>query len=321
MATVVVTGESLAPGARDLLRRHDIAIQFCRSYSEAEALARVVASVEAEAIILRTGRVTAEVVAASPRLRLIAKHGTGVDGIDLAAAAARGIPVTAARGANAQSAAEHALALMLAAAKRLPALDASVRAGRWPKASFQGRELAGRRLGLIGFGAIARRLAGFAAALGMEVGYVRGSTGPTEAPPGVRRVASLQGLLGESDIVSLHCPLTRDTARLIDRTALSLIQPTALLVNTARGGLIDEDALLEALDRRAIAGAALDCLTQEPPPPDHPLLHRADVLLSPHVAGSTAEALERMGMVVAGQVVAAIKGTPLDAGLLVTGPA
>ncbi len=210
---------------------------------------------------------------------------------------------------------------MLAAAKRLPALDASVRAGRWPKASFQGRELAGRRLGLIGFGAIARRLAGFAAALGMEVGYVRGSTGPTEAPPGVRRVASLQGLLGESDIVSLHCPLTRDTARLIDRTALSLIQPTALLVNTARGGLIDEDALLEALDRRAIAGAALDCLTQEPPPPDHPLLHRADVLLSPHVAGSTAEALERMGMVVAGQVVAAIKGTPLDAGLLVIGPA
>ncbi len=110
MATVVVTGESLAPGARDLLRRHDIAIQFCRSYSESEALARVVASVEAEAIILRTGRVTAEVVAASPRLRLIAKHGTGVDGIDLAAAAARGIPVTAARGANAQSAAEHALA-------------------------------------------------------------------------------------------------------------------------------------------------------------------------------------------------------------------
>ncbi len=248
---------------------------------------------EAEALWHVLKPVTAAHIAAAPRLRLIQKIGVGVNTIDLAAAKARGVAVCNMPGTNSRAVAEMALLLMLAALRRVGTLDPATRRGEgWaegPRWQEGYGELAGRTVGLVGYGAIPQVLAPILAAMGARVLYTARSAKP-EAAAAWR---ALPVLLAESDIVSLHAPLTPETARLIDAAALARMKPGAILVNTARGGLIDEAALVAALESGHLAGAGLDVFAEEPVDPANPLLRLGSVVVMPHVAWVTPETFDR----------------------------
>jgi phosphoglycerate dehydrogenase-like enzyme len=236
---------------------------------------------------------TASVIASAPRLRLIQKIGTGVNTIDLDAARTRGIPVCNLPGTNAKAVAEMTLLLMLAALRRLPLLDRATRAGRgWElDAGLQDgfAELGGRTVGLVGYGAVPRALAPVLHALGCRILY----TARSEKREALGEWRALPALLAEADIVSLHLPLTPKTERLIDAGAIARMRPGAILVNTARGGLVDQRALGAALESGRLAAAGLDVFAQEPVPPDEALLRLDNVVLAPHVAWMTQGTFDR----------------------------
>jgi len=232
------------------------------------------------------------VLEAAPRLKLVQKIGVGVNTIDLETARDREVAVCNMPGTNSRAVAEHTLALMLAVLRQVPRFDADVRAGRgwsWP-AQRQDRlgEIGGRTIGLVGFGSISQVLEPVLSALGARVLYTAREPKP-EVPATYH---SLEGLLRESDVVSLHVPLTEETQGLLDARRLALMKPGAVLVNTARGALVDETALLTALESGRLGGAGLDVFASEPLAPDHPLLARQDVVLAPHVAWLTGETLD-----------------------------
>ena len=237
--------------------------------------------------------VTAAVVAAAPRLRLVQKIGVGVNTIDLEAARARGIAVCNLPGTNAPAVAELALLLMLGALRQVSRFDAAVRAGRgWsldPAVQDRLGELGGRTVGLVGYGAVPRALAPVLAALGCRVLYTARAPKP-DTPGGWR---PLEALLAEADVVSLHLPLTVETERLIDAAALARMKPGAVLVNTARGGLVDQAALAEALRGGRLAAAGLDVFADEPVDPAAPLLALPNVVLTPHVGWLTTGTFDR----------------------------
>jgi D-3-phosphoglycerate dehydrogenase len=236
-------------------------------------------------------RFSAAVVAACDRLRLISIWGTGTDNVDFTATRARGITVTNTPGVNAHAVAEHTIALMLAVARRIPSMDAGVRAGEWPRGLLV--QLEGKTLGVIGLGAIGSRVATLASAFGMTVlASTLGEDGGRSRSVGARHVP-LEVLLRESDFVSLHLRLSDKTTRHLDRDRLALMKPSAFLINTARAGLVDREALFEALRESRIAGAGLDVFHEEPIRPNDPLLGLTNVVLTPHNAGSTAEVIDR----------------------------
>ena len=251
---------------------------------------------DAEVLLHILKPVTEEVLAGAPRLRLVQKIGVGVDTIDLDAARRRGVAVANMPGTNTQAVAESALMLMLAALRNLPGLDRACRTENvWsPEGAARERrntlgELCGRTVGLVGAGAVASRLVGPLRALGARVIYAD----RRERPELEAERHDLDDLLGASDVVSLHLPLTPETEGLIDRRTLARMKPGAILVNTARGGLVDETALVETLTSGRLLAAGLDVLAEEPPPPDHPLLSLDNVVLTPHVAWLTQETLKR----------------------------
>ncbi|HEY7608857.1 MAG TPA: NAD(P)-dependent oxidoreductase [Alphaproteobacteria bacterium] len=237
--------------------------------------------------------VTAAHIAAAPRLKLIQKIGVGVNTIDLDAARARGIAVCNMPGTNSRAVAEMTLLLMLAALRRLTALDAATRRGQgWavgPRWQEEYGELGGRTVGLVGYGAIPALLAPVLEAMGAHVLY----TARKPKPDARGAFRTLADLLGESDIVSLHLPLTAETANLIDAEALARMKPGSILVNTARGGLVDERDLIEALIHGHIGAAGLDVFVREPVAPGNALLTMDNVVVAPHVAWLTPETMER----------------------------
>jgi phosphoglycerate dehydrogenase-like enzyme len=248
------------------------------------------------AVVTRNAGFDAAAIAAAPKLKVIAVHGTGVDRVAVAAASARGIPVLNTPGANAESVAELTFALMLAAARRLTAADAAVRAG---DDTFRyreiGIELAGRRLGLVGFGSIAQAVARRALAFGMSVAVHSAHAKPEQlAALGLIAMPDLDQLCATSDVVSLHG--VPGPKPLIDAARLKAMKPGALLINTARGRLVDEAVLAEALTNGHLGGAALDVFAEEPPPVDHPLLKAPNLIVAPHLGGATLEALDRMAI-------------------------
>lgn len=236
-------------------------------------------------------RCTAEMIAAAPRLRLIQKIGVGVNTIDLDAAKARGIAVCNLPGTNARAVAELTLGLMLAVLRRLPRFDAGMRRGEWLDPALQDGigELGGRTVGLVGYGAIPRLLAPVLAALDCRVIYT--SRSPRTDAAGEWR--ALDALLAEADIVSLHLPLTPETASLIDARALARMRPGAILINTARGGLVDQAALTEALSDGRLAGAGLDVFVHEPHDASERLFALPNVVLTPHIAWLTTGTFDR----------------------------
>lgn len=244
---------------------------------------------------------TAAVIAAAPRLKLIQKIGVGVNTIDLEAAKARGIAVCNLPGTNSRAVAEMALLLMLATLRRLPQFDAGLRAGSWatpPLVQDRLGELGGRTVGLIGFGAVPAILAPILAAIGCRVLYTARSPKP-DLPYGYRK---MNQLLAECDIVSLHVPQTPETTHMIAAAALARMKPGAILINTARGGLVDELALVRALRANHLAAAGLDVFEREPTPSDNPLLTLDNVVVAPHVAWVTSDTFDRCFTVAADNI-------------------
>jgi D-3-phosphoglycerate dehydrogenase len=237
--------------------------------------------------------VTAEVIAKADHLKVIGRAGVGVDNIDVAAATKQGIAVVNAPGGNTIAVAEHTMALMLASARNVPRAHASISQGRWQKSEFKGTELYGKTLGLIGLGKIGSAVAERAAAFKMTVlafdplipstSFI--STGVVES--------ELPGLLRQSDFISIHTPLTKQTRNLINETTLNMCRPNLYLINTSRGGIVDEEALLGALEDGRIAGAALDVFEKEPPG-EHPLFGSDRVIATPHLGASTLESQDRV---------------------------
>ncbi|MBB3773620.1 D-3-phosphoglycerate dehydrogenase [Angulomicrobium tetraedrale] len=275
---------------------------------EREALAGEIAG--ARAVLTRDARVDAALMDAAPGLEVIGVHGAGVDNVDLAAATARGILVVNTPGANARSVAEHALALVFHLAKSLGPGD---RAARASDGTFKYRsaltELECAIFGVVGFGAIGAATARLARALGMEVVvWTRRPADPAVAAAGFPQIAALDDLLGVADIVSLHLPGGEGTRHLIGAAQIARMKPSALLINTARGTVVDEAALAVALREGRIGGAGLDVFEVEPLPPASPLIGLDNVVLTPHVSGSTQAALKRTATVLAGEVIAALAG-------------
>ena len=257
---------------------------------------------DADALVVRSAtKVTAELLARAERLRVIGRAGVGVDNVDLDAATQKGVVVMNTPGGNAVSVAEHTLALLLALARRIPQADTSMKKGQWEKKNLQGTELRGKMLGLIGLGQIGSEVARLAKALQMEVvaydPYVTALlAGELEV-----NLAPLEEVLKAADFISLHAAATPETHHLINARTLALAPPGVRIVNCARGELIDEAALLAALDCGLVAGAALDVFESEPPK-DSPLVAHPNVITTPHIAGSTEEAQEIVGIRIAEQV-------------------
>ncbi|CAJ0685500.1 Hydroxypyruvate reductase [Ralstonia mannitolilytica] len=299
---VLVTAADLAPQALDMLA--DFEVVFAGKQPTEDDIVALCGRHKPVAIIVRYGKVNARIMDAAGNLQVISKHGSGIDVIDQEAAAARGIAVRAAVGANAAAVAEHAWALILACAKAVPQLDARMRAGHWDKATHKSVELDGRTLGLVGLGAIGRRTAAIGLAFGMTV--LAFDPYAKEAPAGVQLV-SLDTLYAQSDVVSLHCPLTVENRRMLNRDTLNRFKPGAILVNTARGGLIDEAALAEALASGQLRAAGLDSFEVEPMTTPHPFQGIGNVILSPHIGGVSDAAYVNMGKGAAANVLAVIE--------------
>lgn len=314
---ILVTHNSIAPSAVELLNRHDVDVFFSPPYDAPEIVAERARDLAVDAIMVRQGKVNDLVIGASPKLKVIVKHGVGIDNIDVASAARRGIPVLRSLGSNSLAVAEHTIALALTLLKEVTWLDPAVKRGEWPKPTFIGRDIAGSVIGLIGFGAIGRETARLAEALGMEVTVhdPMAAPGAIEAA-GHTRADRLDDLLAAADIISLHCPLTQATRHLIDGPRLARMKPTAFLINTARGGIVDEAALAEALAERRIAGAALDSFASEPPAADSPLWGLPNLVATPHIGGVTNGSARAMAEIAARHIIDVLDGKAPDAASL-----
>lgn len=301
----VVVADPLAEGGLALLRAHLQVVEPADG-----AVLREVLPESAALIVRSRTKVTADLLEHADNLRLVARAGIGVDNIDVSAATERGILVINAPQGNVRSTAEHTVALLFALARRVTAADRAVREGRW-KAGYEGTQLAGKRLGVIGVGKVGRQVASMAAALGMEVVAHDPYLNPQAWEVLGLRDVPLQTLLTTSDFITLHIPIGADTRGLIDARALASMKAGAYLINCARGGLVDEPALAQALSSGALAGAALDVFEEEPLG-DSPLLTAPNVILTPHVAASTREAQAQVSTEIAEQVVDFFAGRPVS---------
>lgn len=299
---LIVTGADLAPQALELLR--DFEVVYAGKAPQEADLVALCRRHDPVAMIVRYGKVGAAVMDAAPSLRVISKHGSGTDTIDKEAAKARGIEVRAAVGANAAAVAEHALALLLACAKSVPQLNARMHAGHWDKATHKSIELGGRAVGVVGLGAIGRRFAHLCHAMDMKVIGFDPYAG--ELPEYIRSVP-LDAIWRESDAISLHCPLTPENREMVNAETLAACKRGVLLVNTARGGLVDEAALLAAVRSGQVAAAGLDSFATEPMTAPHPFQGEPNIILSPHVGGVTADAYVKMGVGAARNVLAVLR--------------
>jgi D-3-phosphoglycerate dehydrogenase / 2-oxoglutarate reductase len=304
-AVVLVTARSFGRGRPELRDELEAAVrevrwnELGRPLAAEELLAGIA---DADGVIAGVDRFDAGVIEAAPRLRVIARHGTGTDGVDLDAARRRGVVVTNTPGANAQAVAELAIGLMLALARHVPWGDRRVRAGDY--GPLPGVQLGGRTVGLIGLGHVGREVAARSAALGCRVL----AHDPAVSTSDVAELVPLDQVVAEADFLSLHAPVTDGTRDLVDADLLGRMKPGALLVNTARGELVVEADLVAALESGQLGGAALDTTREEPPKPGDPLLERDDVILTPHTGSDTEEARAAMGRMALDDLLAVLDG-------------
>ncbi|MGO4400123.1 NAD(P)-dependent oxidoreductase [Achromobacter sp. PAB15] len=298
---ILVTAADLAPEALALLGDFNV-VYAGKTPSEDDVVA-LCRTHNPIAIIVRYSKVGAAAMDAAPALRVISKHGSGTDTIDKAAAAQRGIDVVAAVGVNAAAVAEQALALLMSCAKSVVALDARMRGGHWDKSTHKSVELAGKTIGLIGLGAIGQRMA--AVAHGMDMRVIGFDPYAQNLPAYVERVP-LEHIWKDADAISLHCPLTDDNRGMVNAATLAQCRPGVILVNTARGGLVDEDALLAAVRSGQVMAAGLDSFATEPMAAGHPFQEEPRIILSPHIGGVTSAAYVNMGMAAARNILAVL---------------
>ena len=288
---LIVTGADLAQQALALLTDFEI-VYAGKTPTEADLVA-LCQTHDPVAIILRYGAIGARVMDAAPSLRVISKHGSGTDTIDHDAARARGIAVRAAIGANAAAVAEQALALLLACAKSVVDLNTRMHAGHWDKATHKSIELQGRTIGVVGLGAIGQRFARLCEAMGMRV---LGVDPFARNLPDYIESVDLETIWRESDAISFHCPLTPENRGLVNAQTLARCKQGVIIVNTARGGLINEADLLAAVQSRQVFAAGLDTFAIEPMTSPHPFHTTPHLILSPHIGGVTSDAYINMGV-------------------------
>lgn len=311
MAFLVVVTDSVFPSQEPEHRVLDpLGIELrsgqCRSEEEVIALAK-----DADAILNCYAKMTARVIGELKRCKVIARYGIGVDNVDLAAATRAGIVVTNVPDYCVDEVSDHGLAMLLGLARRVVAADQAVKGGAWDVVAHKGiRRLRGQTLGLLGFGKIARALAAKAQAFGMKVVAVDPFVDASAMARVHVRAVDMDTLLAESDAISVHVPLSPETRGIIGERALTRMKPTAYLINTSRGGLVDEQALAAALMAGRLAGAALDVMEKEPPPPDHPLRKAPNVILTPHLAFYSQEAVVELQTKVAEEAARAFRGEP-----------
>lgn len=310
----VLIVQPLRPEAMTLLSaRPDVAFEVVTDTSPENLLRHVT---DAEALTIRDAILPPEVVEAAPNLRVVSRHGVGYDNIPVDLCTRRGIPVTVVGDVNAVSVAEHTLYLILAAARHGSLLDRAVRSGDFAiRARVVGTELRGRSLLIVGYGSIGREVAARARAFGMAI-LAYDPNVDAASHPEVRFEPDLHEALGEAHVVSLHLSLTEATRNLIGTPELARMRHGGILVNAARGGIVDEEALVAALDSGHLGGAALDTFAIEPVPANHPLCGRDDVVLSPHCAALTDQCLVAMGLATVRNALAGLDNT-LDPALVV----
>ncbi|TBL77859.1 phosphoglycerate dehydrogenase [Paenibacillus thalictri] len=306
---VLVTPDMFHPDAVNVLKEAGFAVEFTkptRMVTEQEVREKIA---DADAYVVGSNKLTAELIGAGQKLKLIARFGVGYDSIDWRYALQSGIAVTVTAGANEQSVADMALALMLSISRRIPYFDRSVREGEWTPQILT-HEMWAKTVGIMGTGrigkAVAKRVSGFDANL---LAYDAYPDYTWAQQAGVTYVSKEQ-LLSESDYVTLHLPLNEDTNRIVDAGFLLQMKPTAFLINTARGQLVDETALYEALVQRSIGGAALDVYAKEPLPRDYPFYELDNCVLTHHVSSHTQEAMRRMSLLCAEEIVRMNQGLP-----------
>jgi D-3-phosphoglycerate dehydrogenase len=285
----VMICDQLEPAAAELLEKAGIEVDY-RPGLKDDALKTAIRA--ADGVIVRSAtKITADILEKPGHVRAIARAGVGVDNIDVAAATRHGIVVMNTPGGNTISAAEHTVALMMALARYIPAADASMRAGKWERSKFMGTQLAGKTLGVIGMGRIGREVARRAAGLEMHViGFDPFVTPDRAQQMKIDAVHNLDAFLPRCDFLTVHTPLTDETRDLLGAAELAKLKPGCRIINTARGGIINEAAVAAALKSGALAGAAFDVFDTEPPKPDSPLLSAPNIILSPHLGASTIEA-------------------------------
>lgn len=285
----VVVTDAVAPTGLGPLVSDDAVEVVAIDDSASEEFASALAT--ADALIVRSAtRVTRDMLALAPRLKAVGRAGVGVDNIDVSAATERGIAIFNAPGGNTTAAAELTMGLLISIARKIPAAEASLRSGQWNRSAFKGVELRGKTLGLIGAGRIGSEVAFRCQAFGMEVIASDPYLSPTRADELNVELTSLEGVLERSDFISIHVPLTEETEGICGAHEFKQMKSTAYLVNASRGGIVDERALAGALRDGEIAGAALDVYEDEPLGPDNPLRSAPNLVLTPHLGASTAEA-------------------------------
>jgi len=301
---VVLLAEKLAPSAVAMLG-DDVEIRHVDGTDRPAFLAAIA---DADALLVRSAtKVDPEALAASTRLKVIARAGVGLDNVDVPAATARGVMVVNAPTSNIVSAAEHAVALLLAAARHIPAADASLRAGRWARSSLTGTEINGKVAGIVGLGKIGQLVAQRLAAFGVSLIAYDPYVAPARAAQLGIELVSLDELLRRAELISIHLPKTPETLGLIGKDQLAITRPGVIIVNAARGGLVDEDALAEAVRSGHVGGAGIDVYVTEPTT-SSPLFEIPQIVVTPHLGASTDEAQDRAGTDVARSVALALAG-------------
>jgi D-3-phosphoglycerate dehydrogenase len=274
-----------------------------KSGASPEELAAIIGAYDG--LVLRSAtRVTAELLTHAKSLKIIGRAGAGVDTIDVPAATAAGIRVMNTPGQNANGVAELVFGLMFALARHIPRGVSSLKAGRWEKSKLGGTELLGKSIGIIGYGAIGRRVGAMAGAMDMNVMAYDPFLTDDQIKAGGAAPAALEKIYSSADFITLHLPKTKETANMVNAETLAQMKPTACLINCARGGLVDEAALAQALSNGKLAGAAMDVFAQEPPAPDNPLLPLDNFIGTPHLGASTAESQVNVARAVAQQMIA-----------------
>jgi D-3-phosphoglycerate dehydrogenase len=303
---LVVLGGTIHPDGKALLEKEARVLVV----TDEEEGAFVKAAADADGILLRTRpRCTQSLMAALPKLKVVGRHGAGLDIVDIPAATRLGVAVVHGPGSNAQAVAEHALMLMLVCVKRTLLIDKATRAGDWAARGGGNTELYGKTLGIVGVGHIGRRVAKFAGAIGMKVlAYDKYVPADEVRRRGAEPVESLEALLPQVDILTCHTPLTDETRAMINDTTLGLMKKGAIYVNTSRGPVQQERALFEALTRGHLAAAGVDVFEEEPTSMDNPLFNLPNVVVSSHVAGVTQEARRQTSTQVASEMLRVLRG-------------
>ncbi len=305
----VLVAEPISDEAVEYMRRNGLHVDVKTGMSREELLNTIA---EYDAIIVRSQtKVDSEVIEAAKNLKIIGRAGVGVDNIDIAAATQKGIVVVNAPGGNTISTAEHAIALMLAAARKIPQADRSVKEGKWERKKFMGVELRGKTAGVIGLGRVGFEVAKRCKALEMNVLAYDPYVSKERAEKIGVAVVDLDTLLSQADVITVHVPRTKETIGMIGREQFQKMKDGVIVINAARGGIVDEKALYDAIVSGKVRAAGLDVYEKEPPDPNNPLLKLENVVTTPHIAASTKEAQLNVGMIIAEDIVKMGRGLPV----------